>query len=230
MTDVRFESREPWLESRDAQPGEPAKGSSASHTQKHWRFRTGFVSERRHERGRIAPLWPSVKPEYRTILEAAEIAFAEMTTQKFRDDAFRHLGPTWCVYASPSVRRDAEGSADPAFLIEVQDSERAGKLLDEMVSRANAYFLRQRPDDGGPAIAFERLPAPERGYHLVSPAGAVPWLSDQLEPTVLLGKSYFAVAANPALARRSPTRGEPFRADWRACQNRSIVCRISSVS
>ena len=29
----------------------------------------------------------------------------------------------------------------------------------------------------------------------------MPWLSDQLEPTVLLGKSYFAVAANPALAR-----------------------------
>ena len=53
-------------------------------------------------------------------------------------------------------RPDADGSADPAFLVEVDDSEIAGKYLDEIISRANAYFRAQRPGNGPPVLAFER--------------------------------------------------------------------------
>jgi hypothetical protein len=104
------------------------------------------------------------------------------------------------VYASQSVRPDGNGSADAAFLIEVADPEATAKLLDEIISRANTYFREQRPGDGQPVIAFERLPSSERGYRLISPAKVVPWLTDQFQPTVLLGKSFIAAAASPALA------------------------------
>jgi hypothetical protein len=73
--------------------------------------------------------------------------------------------------------------------------------MDELATRANAYFRQQRPSAGPPVMVFERLPAPENGYRLTSPAGAVPWLTDRLEPTILLGKSSLAAAATPELAR-----------------------------
>ena len=144
----------------------------------------------------IAPLWGVVKDDIRPILEAAEKAVVDMTTRAYRDEMFRHLGPRWCVYASPSARPDADGSADPAFLVEVDDSEIAGKYLDEIISRANAYFRAQCPGNGPPVLAFERLPAPDHGYRLISPARVVPWLTGQLQPAVLLGKSFLSVAAS----------------------------------
>ena len=142
-----------------------------------------------------------MKPEYRTLFEAAEKAFLDVTTRDLRDQVFRILGPTWCVYASPSVRPNNGGEADPAFLVEVRDAETTAKLLDDLAAGANAYFREQRPGAGPPVMAFERLPAPDRGYRLTSPAGAVPWLTDRLQPTILLGKSYIAAAATPDLAR-----------------------------
>ena len=149
----------------------------------------------------LAPLSKALKPEYRQAVDAAERALVDLTTRELRDELSRSLGPAWCVYASPSMRADSAGSADPAFLIEVRDSDAAGAALDKLVTRANAYFREQRPGAGLPVMAFEALPAPERGYRLTSPAKAVTWLSDQLAPTVLLGKSYVAAAATPDLAR-----------------------------
>ena len=107
----------------------------------------------------VAPLWQMVSADVRPILEAAEKAIVGMTTPEFRDEVFRHLGPTWCMYAAAGARPDSDGSADPAFLVEVDDSEAAAKLLDELVSRANVYFREQRPGDGPAAMSFERLPS-----------------------------------------------------------------------
>ena len=201
LTDIRFEAEEPWNRvggmlnppriHRDGLPPIPdGAGAFAVGSFRQVDLRKSF-----------APLWPMVRADVRPILEAAEKTIVGMTTSAFRDEVFRHLGPTWCVYAAAGARPDANGSADPAFLVEVDDSEAAAKLLDELVSRANAYFREQRPGDGPAAMSFERLPSPERGYRLTSPARAVPWLSDRLQPTVLLGKSFIAMAANPALAR-----------------------------
>ena len=102
---------------------------------------------------------------------------------------------------------DASGWADPAFLVEVGDAEAAAKVLDKLATRANVYFREQRPGPGKPVMEFERMPLPERGYRLASPAGAVPWLTDQLQPTVLVGKAYIAAASSPAWhAPRLPRR------------------------
>jgi hypothetical protein len=201
LTDVRFEAPEPWKRvgemlnparlRKDRLPPIP-EGAGA--------FALGSFRQA-DLRESLAPLWRVVKDDLRPIFEAAEEAIVDKTTRAFREEVRRHLGPTWCVYASPSARLEANGSADPAFLIEVEDAEATAKLLDEVISRANAYFREQRPGDGRPAMAFERLPSPERGYRLTSPAGNVPWLTDQLQPTVLLGKSFIAAAGSPALAR-----------------------------
>ncbi len=201
LTDVRFEAPQPWNRvgemlnpatlRKDRLPPIP-EGSGALAVGS---FRQTDLREA------VAPLLSVVSPEYRPILDATERAIVDLTTRQFRDEVFRHLGPTWCMYASSNVRPGAKGSADPAFLIEVDDSDAVAKLLDEIMSRANAYFREQRPGDGPPAMAFERLPSPERGFRLTSPTSAVPWLSDQLQPAILLGKSFLSVAANPGLAR-----------------------------
>ncbi len=201
LTDIRFEAAEPWNRvgsmlypsnlSKDRLPPLPA-GAGAFAVGS---FRQGDFREA------IAPMWGVVKDDVRPILEAAEKALVDVTTRAYRDEMFRHVGPTWCIYASPSARPDANGSADPAFLVEVDDSDIAGKYLDEMISRANAYFRAQRPGNGPAALAFERLPAPDHGYRLISPARVVPWLTDQFQPAVLLGKSYLSIAASPGMAR-----------------------------
>ncbi|MCA1685577.1 MAG: hypothetical protein LC745_06245, partial [Planctomycetia bacterium] len=54
-----------------------------------------------------------------------------------------------------------------------------------------------------PALSLERLPAPDRGFRLTSPAKLVPWLNETCEPTILLGKSALIVAANPSPAREA---------------------------
>ena len=201
LTDIRFEAPEPWnrvgemlnpasLRKDQLPPIPDGAGAFALGS-----FRQGDLRES------FGPLWKIVKDDLRPIFEAAENAIIDKTTRAFRDEVLRHLGPTWCLYASPSARPEANGSADPAVLIEVDDAEATGKLLDDIMSRANAYFREQRPGDGPPVMAFERLPSPERGYRLTSPARNVPWLTDQLQPTVLLGKSFIATAGTPALAR-----------------------------
>ena len=201
LTDFRFESSEPWKRAGamftpaslrpDRLPPIPA-GSGAIAVGS---FRRADLKEA------LAPLWPLIKADVRPILEAAEKAIAEMTAGDFRDEVLRHLGPTWCIFASTSARPSSGGDSDPAFLIEVADPVVTARLLDEAASRANQYFRRERPGDGPPALILDRLPAPERGYRLTSPAGAVPWLKDGLEPTILLGKKYIALAASRAVAR-----------------------------
>ena len=153
LTDIRFEASEPWNRvgamlnpaslGRDRLPPIPGAGACAIGS-----FRATDLREA------LAPLGKGVKPESRLIFEAAEKAFADVTTRELRDQMGRVLGPTWCVYASPSVRPNNAGEADPAFLVEVRDSEATTKLLDELAARANTYFREQRPGAGPPVMAF----------------------------------------------------------------------------
>ena len=76
------------------------------------------------------------------------------------------------------------------------------------MTRFNTYIREEengandirKPDDNQAALVLERLPAPDRGYRLTSPAQAVPWLSN-MKPTVVLGKTHIAIAGNLSLCR-----------------------------
>ena len=45
-------------------------------------------------------------------------------------------------------------------------------------------------------LALERLPGAAPGYRLTSPSRLVFWLNDDVQPTILVGKSYVALAVN----------------------------------
>jgi hypothetical protein len=147
---------------------------------------------------------PSATAEVDAGLATLDRAVVEATGQRLREDLLRHLGPTWCMYAARDPRKDHAQEAIPTLLVGVDDADAFAKVLDAMATRVSNYL---RDQQGGAkaeepaAIALERLPAPEHGYRLTSPAGLIPWLTDDVEPTILLGKSFLVVAANPALAR-----------------------------
>ncbi len=151
-----------------------------------------------------------LKPEYRPYVEAVEDASEDAIPRELRDELRRHLGPTWSVYTARGI--GDEKQTLPAFLIGVDDVVAFDKGLEAAASKINTYLREQEGrKDGAPALAFERLPAPERGYRLVSPDGSVGWLTDQVRPTILLGESFVACAPNPALARSAiaaESRGE----------------------
>jgi hypothetical protein len=152
----------------------------------------------------LKTLDPAAAAEVDAGVATLDRAVKEATGQRLREDLLRHLGPTWCMYAAPDPRKDHAGDAIPTLLVEVDDAEAFARVLDALATRMNNYL---RDLQGGAkaeepaAIALVRLPAPEHGYRLASPAGLIPWLTDEVEPTILLGKSYLVVAANPALAR-----------------------------
>ncbi len=206
LTDVRFESKLPWpgflgqLDrrgfSRDRLPPIP-RGSGA--------FVVGAI-DRAGTFDEFETVRDALKPEAAAVVDAAGRTIDEATTRPLRDALMRHLGPTWTVYAAPG----RGGEAVPAFLIGIDDPEAVNKALGELASALNDHFRKQK----GEALAVERLPAPERGYRLVSPAGVVLWLTDALRPTILVGKSSLVVAANPALARAAIAAESRPEARW----------------
>jgi hypothetical protein len=145
-----------------------------------------------------------------------ERAIHEATGLRLREDLLNHLGPEWSFIRLQSGEHHAgdETDLDPteyALVAGVRDTEAFGKLLDSVASRINQYVRQaekgdDKEQDGKsqvdpPILALERLPAPDRGYRLTSPARLVPWLSDEVQPTILVGKSFVALASNPVRAR-----------------------------
>jgi len=140
-------------------------------------------------------------------LMTVDRAFRDATGQRLREDFLKHLGPTWCASIKNVKREKQTGLAWPVVLVSVDDTEAFGKVLDAMAARLNTCFdeaLRdpQFPDDL-PVLRLERLPAPEHGYRLISPARLVPFLSAGREPTVLLGKSFLILGRDQAQAREA---------------------------
>ncbi len=209
LTDVRFVASEPWQGAgglldrpgfhKDRVPPIPrGMGAFAIGT-----FRGGDVSRA------FAPIRRVLSPESRAIFDAAEKAVSDASSPQLREDLFRQLGPTWCVYAAPPPNKDATATAVPTFLIEIGNADALEKVLETLVSRFNAYFRdqgagkegRQGDANDAPVMAFERLPAPDRGYRLTAPASLVSWLGADVQPTLMLGKSFVVAAATPELAR-----------------------------
>jgi hypothetical protein len=211
LTDIRFEASAPWSGlvgllkptgfRKDSLPPIP-RGMGA--------FAVGsFV--RGDLRAANASLDAKVISKYREGFRVLEEAFRNATTQRLREDLFRHLGPSGCIFASPGGANDTVDSAVASVLIGVDDAEAAGKALDALATCINAYFsdikrgeakgAGKQAAGGRPAFALEPLPAPDHGYRLTAQAGFISWLTDEVQPTILLGKSFIAVANNPVLAR-----------------------------
>ena len=134
----------------------------------------------------------------------------EATTPKRRADLLERLGPTWSVHASPGGK-GVKAEALPTLLIGFDDADKVDQALKALASEINADLAKRLGDRTDaraagvekPTLALERLAAPDRGYRLVSSAGLLPWLGDDLQPTILVGKSSLVVAANPTLAREA---------------------------
>jgi hypothetical protein len=158
-----------------------------------------------------ASLAAKVDARYRESFKAFDQAIRNGTGQRLRDNLFRHLGPTACLFAAPGESKDTADSTVASVLIAMDNADEVARALDALASQINTYYrgLEDGAGQGGeraavgrrPAVVLERLPAPDRGYRLTSPAGLIPWITEDLQPTILLGKSYIAVANNPALAR-----------------------------
>ncbi len=148
-----------------------------------------------------------------------ERAIREATGLKLREDLLSHLGPTWSVFPVPSADRghDDRDKVDwtaYVLLASVKDPEAFGKLLDSLATRVNQSLrdAEKANDKEGPGnkepepamLMLERLPAPDRGFRLTSPARLVFWLNDELQPTILVGKSYVAFAPNLDRGRAKP--------------------------
>jgi hypothetical protein len=127
------------------------------------------------------------------------------TNVRFREDLLKYLGPTWCIYRARSNPVDAKPGAksDPTafvLLAAVKDAAAFVKVLDAIASfiNENAGFLK--PDQSS---FLEKLPAPALGYTLTRRAATMLGLGDGALPTIMVGRSYIAVAATPCLAREA---------------------------
>jgi len=159
-----------------------------------------------------------------------ERAIREATGLQLRQDLLNQLGPTWSVLRLPSLDRNRGDRAefDPtayALLAGVHDASAFGKVLDSMACRANQYLRDQDKSDDKkkqgkkeadpPILALERLPAPDRGYQLTSPAQLISWLDDDVRPTILIGKSFVACASNLERAREALAAESQAGNPWR---------------
>jgi hypothetical protein len=158
-----------------------------------------------------------------------ERALRDATGLRLREDLLNHLGPSWSLFRLPSMDRNGrdEDELDPtefALLAGVRDPEAFAKVLDSIASRVNQYFRdaekRNDKQQGNrdvdpPVLALEPLKAPDRGYQLTSPARLVPWLGNEVRPTILVGKSFIAYASNLERAREALAAESPAAGPWR---------------
>ncbi len=164
---------------------------------------------------RLSQLAKTIDPEVVGGLDELERVIRTGTGLQLREDLLAHVGPTWCVFpVQTGGQKPGEHEPfDPAgyvLVAELKDVDAFAKVVDTLAARASAYLRdRERPDgpaaaaavqDGPPTLAVERLPAPHRGYRLTSPSRLVLWLNDEVQPTIAVGRTHVAVAANAELA------------------------------
>ena len=154
---------------------------------------------------------PSVRGD---LSHVAEIVH-EYTHVRVREDLLRLLGPTLCVYRAPVRPGDhtSKDKSDPTayvFLAGLNDAVAFGKVLDRLVALVDEDLapeqadLGQKPGDRKSSSCFlEKLPAPQTGYRMTSSVAAHLGLAAGVQPTIMMGKSFVAVAATPDLAREA---------------------------
>lgn len=156
-------------------------------------------------------------------IETVENGVREITGLAKVGDLLKGVGPTWSLVIIRDELR--EGHSVLAAVAGLENPDAFAKGLDALVTRVNRTLRDRdaRADDSNrneredpPILAWERLPAPERGYRLASPAGLVTWLEPGNGPTILVGKSSVAFAmasdiARAALSDQGPAadRGKP---------------------
>ena len=147
---------------------------------------------------------PGSAPAVDAALAEADAAVRAATGLRLRADLLAQLGPSWCAYSTRVAIGAAAPVPVPTVVVAVRDRAAVAAALDAAVAHLNEVLRGPVPAGGGgeaPALAFEPLPAPERGYRLASPGGVVPWLGPDVRPTILLGAGSVVAAMNPDLAR-----------------------------
>ncbi|MDG3007349.1 hypothetical protein [Paludisphaera mucosa] len=150
-------------------------------------------------------------------LEVADRVLADPENRRLVAAVVDRLGPTGCVYNAVGER-----AAGVTLLMSDRDVAALDQALGTAVARLNAFFREEefgpgdlaKPDARPPALALERLPAPDRGYRLTSPSGRIPWITELAQPTILLGEAFAVVAFNPDLARAAVTAELQPAARW----------------
>ena len=93
----------------------------------------------------------------------------------------------------------------------MKDATAFRKVLDTMAAQFNGEpgdadserdDRRKRADKDRPGAFFDKLPTPDVGYRLASPIAQTLGLDDLVRPTILVGRSYIAVAATRDLRAR----------------------------
>jgi hypothetical protein len=161
--------------------------------------------------GRFTDLTKKLEPEMGGLIDQVERSIRDVTGLRLGDDILSHLGPTWCILPVPSAEGggDRKAEFDPGeyvLVASLKDADGFAKSLDTLAVKANQYFRDRertnddpapgRPQADPPMLALERLPAPHRGYRLTSPSRLVFWLNEDVQPTILVGKAYAAIAVN----------------------------------
>jgi hypothetical protein len=163
----------------------------------------------------LVDLSSSLDPSVREDLRQFEMIVHDQTNVRLRDDLLKFLGPTLCVYLAPACPGDRTSrvKSDPmayVLLAGLKDAVAFGNVLDMMVAQLNEDLVPDRGDLGqkktgkkSPSSFLEKLQAPETGYRLTSSAAAILGLGDGVRPTIMIGKSFVAVAATPDRAREA---------------------------
>lgn len=179
--------------------------------------------------GRLIDLAKRVEPEMAGLIDQMERTTRDVTGLRLREDLLNHIGPTWCVLPVPSADGGGgKAEVDPSEFVLVaslKDADGFAKVLDTLALRANQFLRDREKIDGGqakaghpadpPMLALERLPAPHRGYRLTSPSRLVFWLNQDVQPTILVGNSYLAVAVNAERAAEALAFERGAGARWR---------------
>jgi hypothetical protein len=166
---------------------------------------------------RIAELIKALDPEVANEILQAERVMREALGLHGPDD-LRHLGSAWSVFRLPSQEDEGRSGdeLDPsqyALVAGIYSADAIGRVLDSIALKFNQYFVEKEQKDA-PVLAVEKLKAPDRGYRLTSPARLIPWLSDDLSPTILIGRSYVVLAANLGRAREALAAEVPAGNRW----------------
>jgi hypothetical protein len=152
-------------------------------------------------------------PNGQAMFDALSQSVLQATGRRLREDILGHLGPRMSFYVVPTRAnaptnpligfvQGAVHVSKATLLIQVDDAAEFGKVLDDVVKRANELF---KVGAGGPddAVAeFVPLKGSSRGYVLSVPPSALP-LPAGMRPTVLLGKKTLVIGTTPDAARKT---------------------------
>jgi len=159
----------------------------------------------------IAAVAEASDPNGKAMIQQAEQIFQAMTGTRLREDYLKLLGPKIAAYTLPTkvtaptnpISGAALGLLAPsrvAMVIQVDDPEAFGKVLDDQAAQATRLLKAQAGEDAGSAPPFRALKKGMRGYVMVGGAGTAA-LPAGMAPTIAVGRKYVAFASTPEAAR-----------------------------